>query len=77
MVRNCEKLETDESIMDVKWKKAAIFDSIISHNLGTEAENPGLYFTARELSSMYAEQLKIHGIKEKVNTKRFTERLVT
>ena len=27
MVRNCEKLETDDSIMDVKWRKAAIFDS--------------------------------------------------
>ena len=56
MVRNCEKLETDESKMDVKWKKAAIFDSIVSHILDAEAENPGSSFAARELNSMYVEQ---------------------
>ena len=69
MVRNCEKLQTDKSIMAVKWKKAAIF-------LDAEVENPGSSFAARELSSMYVEQLKIHGIQKKVNTTRFTERLV-
>ena len=62
MVRNCEKLETDELIMDVKWKKAAIFDSIVSHVLDAEAENPGSSFAARELNSMCVEQLQIHGI---------------
>ena len=41
MVRNCEKLETDESMIDVKSKKAAIFDSIVNHILDAEAENPG------------------------------------
>ena len=56
MVRNCEKLETDESMMDVKWKKAAIFNSIVSHILDAEAENPGSSFAARELNSMYVEQ---------------------
>ena len=76
MVRNCEKLETDESIMDVKWKKAALFDSIVSHTLDAEAENPGSSFAAREFNSMYAEQFQIHGIQEKVNTTRFTERVV-
>ena len=76
MVRNYEKLETYESIMDVKWKKAAIFDSIVSHVLEAEAENPGSSFAARELNSMYVEQLQIHGIQGKVNTTRFTERLV-
>ena len=55
MVRNCEKLETDESIIDVKWKKAAGFDSIESHILDAEAENLGSSFTARELNSMYVE----------------------
>ena len=43
MVRNCDKLETDESIMDFKWKKAAIFNSIVSHILDTEAENNSMY----------------------------------
>ena len=62
MVQNCEKFETGESIMDVKWKKAAIFDSIVSHVLDAEAENPGSSFAARELNSMYVEQLQIHGI---------------
>ena len=76
MVRYCEKLEKDESIMGVKWKKAAIFDSIVSHNLDAEAENPGSTFAARKLNAMYVEQLQIHGIQEKVNTTRFTERLV-
>ena len=71
MVRNCEKLETDESIMDVKWKKVASFDSI-----DTEAENPGSSFEARKPNSMYVEQLQIHGTQEKVNTTCFTERLV-
>ena len=52
MVRYCEKLEKDESIMDVKWKKAAIFDSIVSHNLDAEAENPGSTFAARKLNAM-------------------------
>ena len=66
MVRNCEKLETDVSIMDVKCKKAAIFDSIISHILDAEAEN----------NSMFVEQFQIHGIQEKVNTPHFTEMLV-
>ena len=76
MVRNCEKLETDESIMDVKCKKAAIFNSIVSHILDAEGENPGSSFAARQLNSMYVEQLQMHGIQEKVNTTRFTERLV-
>ena len=62
--------------MDVKWKKTAIFDSIVSHILDAEAENPGSSFAARELNSMYVEQLQIHGIQEKVNTTRFIERLV-
>ena len=70
MVRNCEKLEIDESITDVKWKKAAIFDSIVSHISDAEAENPGSSFAARELNSMYVEQLQAHGIQEKVNTTR-------
>ena len=52
MVQYCEKLEKDESIMDVKWKKAAIFDSIVSHNLDAEAENPGPTFAARKLNAM-------------------------
>ena len=64
MVRNCEKLETDESIMDVKWKKAAIFDSVVSHILDAEAEN----------YSMYVEQLQIHGIQQKVNKKVLQKR---
>ena len=76
MVRNCENLETDESKMDVKWKKAAIFNSIVSHILDAEAENLGSSFATRELNSMYVEQLQIHGIQEKVNTTRFTERLI-
>ena len=76
MVRNCEKLETDESVMNVKWEKAAIFDSIVSHILDTEPENPGSSFAARELNSIYLEQLQIHGIQGKVSTTRFTERLV-
>ena len=71
MVQNCEKLETDESIMDVKWKKAAIFDSTI---LDAEAESPSSSFAAREINSMYVEQLQIHGIQEKVNTTPFTEK---
>ena len=71
MVRSCEKLETDESIMDVKWKKAAIFDSTI---LDAEAESPSSSFAAREINSMYVEQLQIHGIQEKVNTTPFTEK---
>ena len=62
--------------MDVEWKNAAIFDSIVSHILDAEAENPGSSFAARELNSMYVEQLQIHGIQEKVNTTRFTESLV-
>ena len=41
MVQNCEKLETDESIMDVKWKKAAIFKSMVNHILDAETENLG------------------------------------
>ena len=75
IVRNCEQLRTDESILDVQWKKAPIFDSIVSHILDAEAENPGSSFAARELNSMYVEQLQIHGIQEKVNTTSFTERL--
>ena len=76
MVRNCEKLETDESIMIVKWKKAAIFDGIVSHILDAEVENQGSSFAVMELNSIYVEQLQIHGIQEKVNTTRFTEKLV-
>ena len=41
--------------MDVKWKKAAIFNSIVSHILDVETENPGSPFAARELNSMYVE----------------------
>ena len=73
MVRNCEKLETDKSIMDVKCKKTAIFDSIVSH---TDADNPASSFSARELNSMFVEQLHMHGIQEKANTTHFTEKLV-
>ena len=76
MVRNYEKLETYESIMDVKWKKAAIFDSMVLHILDAEAENPGSSFAARDFNSMYVEQLQIHEIQERVNTTHFTERLV-
>ena len=76
MAQNCEKLETDESIMDFKWKKAAIFASKVSHILDAQAENPGSSFAAREFNAMYVKQLQIHGIQEKVNTKRFTEGLV-
>ena len=50
MVRNCEKLETDEPIMGVKWKKAAIFNSIVSYILDAETENPGSSFAVRELT---------------------------
>ena len=56
MVRNCEKLETNESMMDVKWKKPAIFDIIVSHILDAEKENPGSSFAARDPNSMYFEQ---------------------
>ena len=73
MARNCEKLETDKSIMDVKCKKTAIFDSIVSH---TDAENPASSFSAREINSMFVEQLHMHGIQEKANTTHFTEKLV-
>ena len=76
MAQNCEKLGTDESIMDFKWKKAAIFASKVSHILDAEEENPGSSFATREFNAMYVEQLQIHGIQEKVNTKRFTEGLV-
>ena len=43
-----------------------LFDSIVSHILDAEAESPGSSFAARELNSMYVEQLQIHGIQEKV-----------
>ena len=50
--------------MDVKWKKTAIFDSIVSHILDAEAENPGSSFAARELNSVYVEQLQMYEIQE-------------
>ena len=53
MVRNCEKLETDESIMDIKWKEAGIFDRIVSHILDAEAENPGSTSAAREFNLIH------------------------
>ena len=62
--------------MDIKWKKAAIFDSIVGHILDAEAENPGSTSAAWELNLIHVEQLQINGIQEKVNTTRFTERLV-
>ena len=62
--------------MDIKWKKAAIFDSIVGHILDAEAENPGSTSAARELNLIHVEQLQINGIQEKVNTTRFTESLV-
>ena len=55
---------------------AAIFDSMISYMLDAEAENSASSFGARELNSIYVEQLQINGIKEKVTTTRFTEGLV-
>ena len=53
MVQNCEKLETDESIMDIKWKNAGIFDRIVSHILDAEAENPGSTSAAREFNLIH------------------------
>ena len=37
LVQNNEKLKKDESIMDLKWKKRAIFEGILSHILDAEA----------------------------------------
>ena len=71
MVRNCEKLETDKSIMDVKCKKTAIFDSIVSH---TDAENPASSFSARELNSMFVEQLHMHGIQHNTFYRKVSEK---
>ena len=67
MVQNCEKLETDESIMDVKWKKGSYFQEHGKSYLRCRDREPRLI---RGLNSMYVEQLQIHGIQEKVNTIR-------
>ena len=77
MVRNYQKLiEGDSPGMENKWKKAVVFDRIVSDVLDTEAENPGTPFSAKELNVRYVNLLESQGIKEKVNTTRFTEKLV-
>ena len=50
MVRNCEKLETDEPIMGAKWKKTVVFNSIVSYILDVETENTDSSFAVRELT---------------------------
>ena len=51
--------------MDIKWKKAAIFDNIVSHILDAEAENPGSTSAARKLNLIHVEQLQINGYKKR------------
>ena len=68
--------EKDSVVIDNKWRKAVVFDNTVNYVMEKEAENPGSSFAAKELNTMYIEQLKVHGIEEKVNTTRFTERLL-
>ena len=49
---------------------------MLNHFIDADTENPGSTFSARELNSMYVDQLKAKGIKESINTTRFTKRLV-
>ena len=76
MVREYEKI-TDKTDSRLKWNKAVAFDNIVSHILQTEAQHPGSSFSVKLLNTRYTEQLQQFGVLEKVNTMRFTERLVT
>ena len=68
LVRECEAIDADTSIIDTNWLKAATFDNILSHIINAEVENPGSTFSARALKSMYVDQLKAKWIKESINT---------
>ena len=73
MVLDCNSLDTPQN---EKWLKAAVFDNILTHVIDTEADNPGATIGSKELNVMYVDQLQSKGIREKVNTTRFTKRLM-
>ena len=78
MVNECERIddENDQQFMEKKWKKAEAFDKVLNYVIETETDAPGSSFVVQELNDMYINDLKIYGINEKLQTTRFTERLV-
>ena len=60
----------------MKWTQAQVYESIVSFVLEQEAIDPGSTFVVKGLNELYIENLKSFGIEEKVQTTRFTHRLL-
>ena len=74
----CIKIDKEQSshAIEMKWRRAQAFDSIVSYVLEQETVDPGSTFVVKDLNELYVENLKSFGIEEKTQTTRFTERLL-
>ena len=73
----CIKIDKENSSenIEMKWRRAQAYESIISFMLEQEAIEPGSTFVVMDLNELYIENLKSFGIEEKTQTTRFTQRL--
>ena len=74
----CIKIDKENSSHDIemKWRRAQAYESIVSFVLEQEAIEPGSTFVVKDLNELYIENLKSFGIEEKAQSTRFTQRLL-
>ena len=74
----CIKIDKENSSHDIemKWRRARAYESVVSFVLEQEAIEPGSTFVVKDLNELYIKNLKFFGTEEKVQTTRFTQRLL-
>ena len=78
LYNECIRIDKDNNgrEIEMKWRKAQAFESVVSFILGQEAVEPGSIFLVMDLNKLYIENLKSFGITEQTQTTRFKERLL-
>ena len=74
----CIKIDKDDSCHDIEMKgrRAQVYESIVSFVLGQEAIEPGSTFVVKDLNELYVKNLTSFGIEEEAQTTKFTQRLL-
>ena len=72
------KINKDGSCHDIEMKgrRAQVYESIISFVLGQEEIEPGTTFVVKDLNELYVKNLMSFGIEEVAQTTKFTQRLL-
>ena len=74
----CIKIDKHDSCheIEMKGRRAQVYESIVSFVLGQEAIEPGSKFVVKDLNELYVKNLTSFGIEEEAQTTKFTQRLL-